>query len=548
MTSQQEDVLHALESHDRILAASANNIGKTWLAALWAIYRFDAVASLPDPDSGLEEQGCRVLLPGPSHDTVKHTIYAKILSHASRAERRGFAMPGGYRGKERWIVRPEWETEIFAPKQQVDENVSATASGRHHRNQVAIIEEAKGAAEPLWEAVEGMCSGEGNVIFAIFNPTEGAGPAYKRSKMPGWKIIHLSAFDHPNVRGRSIVVPGAISFRVVDNRVESCRDRGAWPRTKPERKHNDFVYALPPRGTKERGARRDGKPGHPDGELRVYRPDGQFEAQVLGVFPSSADDRLFPRPLLEAAVERFRAREAAGTLPVGPPDCVGLDPAREGEDDSALCPRWGSGAEELLRAAADAAPDGPEAVAAALAGRRIVLGEIQIGVKGDGPAVAEDATARFPASPFNVDEGGVGASSSDHLRRVLLADVTPVSFGASPPPSLQGEPISENKRTSLAVRLAWLFRLEVVDLAPDPLLIEELLAYHLKHKYRTVEVRTPKGVVKMKKPSVLLLEKDEVKAMIGRSPDRGDAAMLAADDGEVRISASPGLIPRRRTE
>jgi len=529
LTPQQERVLEVVESSTRVLVPSANNVGKTWFGALYAVYRFDAVAALPDPEAGLEEQGARILLPGPSHDAVRHTIYAKILTHAARAEKRGFVMPG-YRSERSvyWQVRPEWNMEVLSPPKKRGQAVAHTASGRHHANMVAIVEEGQGVVEPIWLAVEGMCSGHGNIIFSIFNPTESRGPAYARVKDGGWRVVHLDAFAHPNVRSRAIVVGGgAVSFSGVDERVRlQCRNRGPYPKTKPDPGRNDFVYALPPwkDGAPDPtpGARKDKKRGSPKGRLRVFRPNGTFEAQVLGQFPTASDVSLFQRSAWEAAVERWKA----STDPAEPPDIVGCDPAREGADDTMLAPRWGPGAEELLRAHAEAEKESEAAVQRVRA-RRARIGELVMIPKGDGPSTARGTAAAFPASPVNVDEGGVGASTLDHLFRVLEHDAVGVSFSASPPQPVPGEPWSENLRTAMYVRASMAVNLGLCDVPPDPDLREECFAVEVIMKSRVAQTLKGREWIKDRVDSVLLIPKEQIIALIGRSPDRSDAFVLS---------------------
>lgn len=537
LTPDQETALALIEREDRVLIPSANNTGKSWLLAAYALYRFDAVASLPAEDLGLEEQGAQILLPGPDHSTIYSTIYSAILEHANRAEQRGFLMPG--RRSENsvlWRVRPRWFFEAFSPDVRVGQEVSHAASGRHHRNQLAIIEEGQGVPEPVWSATEGMCSGDGNKIISAFNPTEPLGPAYKRAKGAGYTVFAMSALRHPNVVQRNAALPDAISYKVVDQRVANeCRDMGPAATTVPDQNELDFAYALPPKGAEERGGREDGIPGHPDGAPRVYRPGPRFTAQVLGQWPRSTRSSLFSVRALEEAMERWTADRPRPSIP----DCVGLDPAREGDDTSTGMPRWGSGAEELLRAYADAVKQGPAAVETMRKERRQYLGEFFVAPSGDGPSVAEHVMRRHSLSTWAIDETGVGASVLDHMVRVLGARASGVSFAASPLDPTPGEVYSENMRTQLYVRAALLVAAGLVDVPPDARLREELLAHETSPRARVVTVLDSSGMErKERKESVLLIDKDEVKKRIGRSPDRADAFVLAVNgDPRPRRSA-----------
>lgn len=529
LTPQQESVLDLIERETRVLVPSANNVGKTFLLAGYGVYVMDAVASLPDADSGAEEQGARVLLPGPDHDTVFETLYSEMLAHAARAEFRGHLMPG--ERSERsvlWRVRPKWHVEVMSPPSRVGQAVAHTASGRHHRNQIALIEEGQGVHESLWKATEGMCSSAGNKILSSFNPTEPIGPAYQRSRSGAYKVTHLDAFDHPNVRERRPAVPDAVDFKVIDGRVRSdCRDRGPYPGTPIEPEMGDFPYALPTRDTSADGhaPRDDGILGAVAGVPRVYRPSGAFTAQVRGNWPLTSESALFDAAAWDRGVERSKSLP----LPATPPDRVGFDPAREGNDESLLAPAWGEHVAALLRAYADAEERGPASIEELQRRRRIRSGELRVLPKGDGVDTARRADAAFPRALFVVDDGGVGTSPFDHLTRVLHRDTQRVSFAATPEPPVPGEPWSENMRTQLYVRAAMGVARGLVDPPDDPLLREEIMAHEVVPTTRTAEVYDPKKkrTEKMRVIAVALISKDEVKKRIGRSPDRSDSWVLS---------------------
>lgn len=532
LTPDQEAALALIEKSERVLLPSGNNLGKTHLLASYGIYRFDAVAALPDEDLGLEEQGAILLLPGPDEKTIHKTIYSAMLETALRAERRGFPMPG--RRSELsvlWQVRPRWHMEHFAPAVRLGEEVKHTASGRHHRNMIALIEEGQGVSEAVWRGAEGMCSAAGNKIVSAFNPTEPRGPAFTRARGQGWDTLHLSALTHPNVRTRSYVIPAAIDYKVIDKRVANeCRDMGSPKDREPDTRELEFLYALPPEGAAEAGARADGIPGHPDGTPRLYRPLHTFAAQVLGRWPRAGMARLFDEAALDDAMARWRARAVPRTVP----DVIGVDPAREGRDTSCTAPRWGESAEALLRAFRDTERADParrpEIVAAMREARRQYVGEMYILPKGDGVETSELLWRRWPLSTFVIDETGVGASVLDHASKVLGMSVTGVSFGGTAAEPVPGEMHSENIRTQLYYRAALLVSAGLTDVPDDPALREELLAHSTKTRYKVVKETNPYGQdTRERRPSLQLIEKDKVKDLIGRSPDRADAWVLAVN-------------------
>ena len=534
LTPQQGDALALIEKENRVLIPSGHNLGKTFLLGAYGTYFMDAVGSQADPDSGAEQQGAKVLLPGPDHGTIYATVYSEMLVHADRAERRGYLMPGRRsRDSVLWKVGPKWEVEAMAPQQRVGRAVAHSAAGRHHTNQIALVEEGQGVAETLWQSIEGTCTSQGNKIISSFNPTENSGPTYKRAKLGTYAVIHLDAFDHPNVQTRSYVVPAAVDFQFVDDMVRECSDRGPYPDTRPDRNYDDFVYALPPvRGAAEKGPREDGVPGHVDGALRVYRPIPLFQAKVRGQWPTTADTGLFSPGSWDAAVARWKDKHDPKEEA---PDAVGVDAAREGADDTFVAPRWGLSAAKMIRdfAAAEEELD-DELIREIKTERRVRIGRVKLVGKGDGPTVARAVTHRYPSSPWIVDEGGVGASVLDAGRRIFGMEVYGVSFAGRTNDPLPGQRLPDNMRAELYLRAAMLINRGLCDIPDDALLREEAMATTLIESTRTVKEELPGGkLVKTKKPSVRIEDKANIRQRLGRSPDRLDALVLSLHEPEV---------------
>ena len=524
LTRQQEDALELIESSDRVLIPSGNNLGKSFLLGAYGVYVLDALAAVPDPGEGLAEQGARVLLIGPDHPTVYGSIYTEMLSHAARAERLGHPMPGRRSGNSvLWRVRERWEVEAICPPREIGQSVAPGASGRHAKIQVAILEEAAGIREPLWKSVDGMCSSEGNKQLCIFNPTKETVSLSQRMKSPDWKSIRLDAFEHPNIIQQRNVVAAAKDFRVVHEAVRTCRDRGHHPGTPIELEFGDFIYALPASSLVEPAPREDGIPGDASGSPRVYRPVGMFEPQIRGLFPRVSSFGLVDPGAWDAAVKRWKESPDPRVAPTA----VGIDCARTGDDDSIGCPRWGEDAETILRAWGMAQVDCDEKLEEELlTTRRVRTGPLVLAPKGDGPEVAEffaGSRLGWQRSLWLVDVGGVGSSVFDHAKKVLGMQASDVSFGSTAPPPVHEQPWCEDVRAALYILSSMMVNRGLVDVPPDPALREEMFAHEVKHGNRTVKIDGKSMVV----PSVRIHSKDEVKKVIGRSPDSADAWVLS---------------------
>jgi hypothetical protein len=162
------------------------------------------------------------------------------------------------------------------------------------------------------------------------------------------------------------------------------------------------------------------------------------------------------------------------------PDRVGLDPAREGDDDAVAAPAWGETAEQLLRAFFLAEEAGPPRSRRSVKTRRVRVGELTVYPKSDGVTLAQRVHHQFPDSPFTIDEGASArrrrsSRARDRPRR-RAGLVRRVATAVN-----QSEPWSENMRTQLYVRASMAVNRGLVDVPDDPILRQELLAHSLEH-------------------------------------------------------------------
>lgn len=545
-----------------MIVPGGNGLMKSFALAILSIWNHDAVGAQLDEQG--REMGSRTLLLGPTETQVYQNLYSKILAMAKGAEDLGHAMPPGRQERTpRWMPREEYCMEAITPGVQVGNHLSHRASGRHHVNLLACVEEAQGVHSGVVQSIIGSASGGGpgvmpggrferNSVWAILNADRVDSAIATEARKSTWRVWHLSAMDHPNVVARRRIVPGgAVSHAFVDRQVAgSCRRVGAFPAVLPDPTHREFVYALPEEiGVEGGGPREDGYPGHEDAELAVYRPDALFEARVLGLFPRRGDADLFDVDAWDAAVERWKRHRD----PDRAPDAVGVDTAREGMDDSVAAPRWGEDAYALLaRWAEILAGKAPDAKAqlAQLAGS-VRIGELYTAPKGDGPTVSRAIYSRSrwgTARCWLVDDGGNNGGSVIDSARQLGVTVYPVSFGGKAPAPVEGQIwAADTVRDALHALFASVLNRGWVDVPPDPRLREEAMAcwaiakgqreYEVKERTATGGIRTVKRTISTRG----LPPKDEIKKLIGRSPDGLDAVVCSLYRGKV--AARGGAIP-----
>jgi hypothetical protein len=159
-----------------------------------------------------------------------------------------------------------------------------TFQGIHARYFMALLDEAGGIPEWLWNAVLSLATNENSRILAIGNPDDPNSRFAQVCKDPGWNVIEISAFDTP---------------AFTDEEVPA-----------------DLLEVLTsPQWVKDR--KRDWGEGSP-----IYT------AKVLGQFPDITDEYLFAPALIKQAHNT--------DLPGFEPGRYGMDIARMGTDRSVI--------------------------------------------------------------------------------------------------------------------------------------------------------------------------------------------------------------------
>ena len=212
----------------------------------------------------------------------------------------------------------------------------------------------------------------------------------------------------------------------------------------------------------------------------------------MGQFPESAEDALIPLAWVQAAIHR--------ELDEGEPIIVSCDVARFGADKTVLGIRRGG----VFRFT-DIRGQSSITEVAGLVTNRLKNG----------------GSVRYLNRWAHDDEVGVGAGAVDMLREDGFS-VRGLNAGSGARDS--GRFV--NARAEWYWELREMFEAGEIDLPDDPALVTELVSM----KYRIVR----DGKIKVE-------SKDDLKARLGRSPDRADCVMLAFAE-KVRSAAGPLVI------
>lgn len=214
-----------------------------------------------------------------------------------------------------------------------------------------------------------------------------------------------------------------------------------------------------------------------------------YDARVRGQFPTQGDDTLIPLAWIEAAMERWEDAEE------GEPVEMGVDVARFGSDKTVLAIRRGRRVLPLIEYSKQDTMETAGHVV--VAQRETGASSVKIDVIGVGAGVYDRTKElRLPVVAINVAEVAKEPERFVNLRSELWWNLREL---LDPNPKLNSDPIA---------------------LPPD----DELLADLSDIKYK-IDSRG----------RIVVESKEDMKKRLGRSPDRGDAVVLAFAPGGPEI-------------
>ncbi|MFD8820759.1 hypothetical protein ACFV1C_00070 [Streptomyces sp. NPDC059605] len=223
-----------------------------------------------------------------------------------------------------------------------------------------------------------------------------------------------------------------------------------------------------------------------------------YANRVLGEFRAADEDSVIPLAWVEAAVERWQAWDTAGRPAVEGRRILGVDVARSGSDSTVFVHRRGLLIAELV------AYDRQDTM------QTTARVQATIGTGDD------DQVEEAGAVPV-VDSIGVGGGVVDRLRELGQPVLAYTGAAKTKSRTRDGEWGFTNVRSAAYWRMRELldpaFGAELM-LPPDDLLLSDLTT-------PTWDVTT--GVP----PKIQIERKEDVVARLGRSPDRGDAVVMA---------------------
>lgn len=264
LTLDQQLTIKSVQENKRTCVQSGHNVGKTRIAA-WIALSF---LYLYRPS--------QVICTSSSREQVSKRLWSEVEKIHAMARMK--------LGGELTATQLKCGPGHFAYATATHD--ASNLHGGHPPHVLCVMDEGQGVKRPIWDAFESMMGGSHARTLVLFNPLAASGPAHEAAtrKRSEWKLIRMSALNHPNVVHGKELIRGAVTR-------EWCEER-----------------------------------------LRAWGKDHPlYQAKVLGEFPALSETSLISLADLEGA----KIWEGPGEGPMrGDGTWLGLDPARFGSDDS----------------------------------------------------------------------------------------------------------------------------------------------------------------------------------------------------------------------
>ncbi len=272
-----EEFFDAVASGERkILLKSCNGAGKTTaIAAIvnWMLYSF--------PDS-------IILTSAASFIQLRRNLWGEI-----RKQARASNIYGTLPIREEMIRISDKHFAIGISPAQPE-----NAQGYHSAKMLIAVDEATAIDRDIMTALLGNTTGGDAQVILAYNPTNRTSFPYEAERSGDWKIITLSAFEHPNIISGKEKIPGAVSRTWLADRLTG------WSYKVEPHSEQSFEF---------------------EGEW--YRKTGEVSSRIFGEWPED-DNEGFIQPYL--FTRSFALEPVAGIK------CMGVDIARGGDDATVL--------------------------------------------------------------------------------------------------------------------------------------------------------------------------------------------------------------------
>lgn len=252
-TEDQEILFKAVTENRRVLALSGNGVGKTYSAAIISLW--------------LYHRGYTVLTTAPTLAQVTDLLWAEMRTFRAKGMK---GLGGSWQPKaNKAMFSDKHFLQGFTVQTDIASATSTSFQGRHSNKMAIVMDEVIGMSSGVIEACDTICVGPEDIVIGIGNPTDTTAPIRRASEVkradgtPLWKTIHISGENHPNVKMRRTIIPGAVSYEMVQDQLAKSGSRegsrykssvlGQWPDETPDTLIPiDWIRAAQERGRRQR--------------------------------------------------------------------------------------------------------------------------------------------------------------------------------------------------------------------------------------------------------------------------------------------------------
>jgi hypothetical protein len=456
------------------VAISATGTGKSFSAGSLALWWYKCF-----PNSKV------FTLAAPPEDNLRNILWGEIAKKRSRC-------PDLFindKLKDLSISKNNWHfiEGLTIPQSGTEAQREAKFSGKHAPHMLFIVDEGDAVPNEVFRGIDGCMSGTHERLLVLFNPRAKFGKVYEYIINGHANVVELQALNHPNVVKGKDVITGAVSRVVTVQRINE-QTRALSPLEEPDAK----CFLLPKFlvGATAPKPNRQNEYYEPlaEGYRRVKEECPEFWYKVLAKYPPQGANQLISSEWIDAA----RARWDLYVTMHGdkPPENVrpilGLDVADMGDDLNTLCKRYGGFVDRI---------------------------ESWSGVDpGETADRAADKAIHYKSACVNVDSIGVGASVAPTIRRKGVKSSRVI---VSEKPTELPADKEKARFGNIRDQIWWELRLFLKDdptamLPPDDRLRQEL---------ELVTYEEDKGKIR-------IMSKEEMRKLLGRSPDRAESLIL----------------------
>lgn len=218
-------------------------------------------------------------------------------------------------------------------------NVVEHNSGKHRPFMLFVFDEGDAIPDEVYRGTDSCMSGGHVRLLIMFNPRKSSGAVYRMIKNGEANIVHLSAFNHPNVKTGENVIDGAVTRDVTVDRI----NRWARPLRDGDIESPRSTFVLPDLLVGVTAPKKGKGIWSPlrAGKYKIINPALSY--MVLGQYPAQGTDQLISEEWISAARARYDlyVGQYGDIPPVGAKGVMGLDVAEMGDDSNVAVGRYG---------------------------------------------------------------------------------------------------------------------------------------------------------------------------------------------------------------